>query len=125
MTQLTSMICTQELVHKKCRHYAEQLESYCRRNIFRIPRHVPVYSVDTDDEQQGDQGEDVQRLLAIASRLVDNIKVVDNAIEERKKLLAQVKQTKKLHELLSQHTQIGNDLLGSLNVKKSLSTDSQ
>jgi len=113
----------QELVHKKCRHYAEQLESYCRRNIFCIPRYVPVYSIDTDDEQHEDEGEDVQRLLAIASRLVDNIKVVDNAIEERKKLLAQVKQTKKLHELLLQHTQIGNDLLDNVNVKKALSTD--
>ena len=83
-----------------------------------------MYSVNTDDEQKGDQGEDIQKLLTTASKLVNNIKVVDDAIEERKKLLAQVKQTKKQHELLSHHAQIGNDLLKDLNVQKSLSADS-
>ena len=83
-----------------------------------------MYSVNTDDEQKGDQGEDIQKSLTTASKIVNNIKVVDDAIEERKKLLAQVKQTKKRHESLSQHAQIGNDLLKDLNVQKSLSADS-
>ena len=111
----------QELVHKKSKYFAEQLADYYSHNIFRIPRHISVSVIDSNhievDKQQQDDSSpcpDVQLLLAIVEKLVKNIEIVDKAIQERKKLLEQVKQIKKQCDLLSQNAQIGNDLLKSL-----------
>lgn len=63
---------------------------------------------------------DVNLLLVMAEKLVNNIEMVDKAIQERRKLLEQVKEVKKKCDLLSQNAQIGNDLLKDENIQKSL-----
>lgn len=63
---------------------------------------------------------DVNLLLVMVEKLVTNIEMVDKAIQERRKLLEQVKEVKKKCDLLSQNVQIGNDLLKDENIQKSL-----
>lgn len=64
-------------------------------------------------------------LFTVAEKLINNIEMVDKAIQERRELLEQVKQVKKQCDLLSQNVQLGNDLLKDEKVQKSLTLDVQ
>lgn len=118
-------------MHKKSKYFAEQLADYYSHNIFYIPRNTSISAVDSSyieaDELQDDTAShpDVQLLFAVAEKLVKNIEMVDEAIEQRRKLLEQVKEVKKQCDLLSQHAQTGNDLLKNENIQKSLTSDLQ
>lgn len=121
------LLSRQELVHEKSKYFAEQLADYYSHNILYIPRHISVSAVDSSyvevDEEQHDSYPDIHLLLAVAEKLVKNINLVDKAIEERRKLLEQVKEVKKQCELLSQNSKTGNELLMNKNVQKSLATE--
>jgi len=75
------------------------------------------------EEQGSNPCQDVHSLLSVAEKLVKNIEVLDKAIQERRKLVEQVKQVKKQCDLLSQNAQIGNDLLKDEKVQKPLTLD--
>jgi len=117
----------QELVHKKSKYFAEELADYCSHNIFYIPRHTSKSAIDSsyvepDERLSSTSSPDLDLLFAIAEKLIKNIKMVDEAIQERRKLLEQVKNVKKKCDLLSQNVQIGNDLLKNDNIQKSLAS---
>ena len=100
------------------------MADYYSHNIFYIPRHTSISDVDSrhiePDDQHNLSCPDVNLLLVMAEKLANNIEMVDKAIQERSKLLEQVKEVKKKCDLLSQNAQIGNDLLKDENIQKSL-----
>ena len=119
------IVWLQELVHKRSKYFVEQLADYYSHNIFYIPRHTSISDVDSrhiepDDQPHNLSCPDINLLLVIAEKLVNNIEAVDKAIQERRKLLEQVKEVKKKCDLLSQNARIGNDLLKDENIQKSL-----
>lgn len=107
------------------------MADYYGHNILCIPRRVSISAVDASYVEPNEQGHDptsspdIHLLFAVAEKLVKNIEVVDKTIEERRKLLEQVREVKKQCNLLSQNTQIGNDLLKDENIQKSLTSDLQ
>ena len=119
------------MVQKKSKYYAEQLADYYSHNILCIPRHTSISAVDSSyvepngEEHDSTSCPDIQLLFSVAEKLVRNIEIVDKAIEERKKLLEQVKEVKKQCDTLSQNAVTGNDLLKDENIQKSLTTDLQ
>lgn len=113
----------------KSKYFAEQLADYYSHNIFRIPRHTSISAVDSGfieaDKQDSNPRQDVQLLLVVTEKLVKNIEMIDKAIQERRKLVEQVKQVKKQCDLLSQNAQTGNDLLKDDKIQKLLTLDPQ
>ena len=107
------------------------MADYYSRNIFCIPHHTSVSAVDSSYvEADGEQHDltscpDIQLLFDVAEKLLRNIEMVDKAVEERKKLLEQLREVKKQCDKLSQNAETGNDLLKDENVQKSLTTDLQ
>ena len=94
-----------------------------------MPRHTSISDVDSrhiePDDQHNSSCPDVNSLLAITEILVNNIETVDKLVQERRKLLEQVKEIKKKCDLLSQNARIGNDLLKDENIQKSLTGTSE
>lgn len=107
------------------------MADYYSHNILCIPRNTSISAVDSSYvEPDGEQHDstscpDIQLLFNVAEKLVRNMEIVDKAIEERKRLLEQVREVKKQCDTLSHNAEIGNDLLKDENIQKSLTTDLQ
>lgn len=91
-----------ECEQKFDKEWFEKFIQYCSKNIFQIPRHVPVY-----DPQLGESEANQEALIRVKelkhqimateylnAKLIQTIQEVDREIEARQKLMERIKETK-------------------------------
>lgn len=91
---------------------------YCSKNIFQVPRHVPVYAPELEDRETNEHAADhvkelKHRIMAtefLNSKLMETISSIDHEIASRLELVERIKEMREKAEVVKRGLELEAEL---------------